>query len=102
SVSSRTLTEHLKNFTPKIAQKVGRKYRITEAGIERFRNIERDLETWKKSGSRDYVEVVEVYFIDPNHSGKGMLRVTSARPLRVKERTNMDKAITLAFRTFRS
>jgi hypothetical protein len=102
SVSSRTLAEHLKNFTPTIAQKVGRKYRITQAGIERLKNIEQDLETWKRRGKRDYVEAVEVYFIGPEYSGKGILRVTSPKPLEVKEYAKMDAAITSAFGTFRS
>ena len=105
SISSRTLAEYIQNFTPTIVQKHGRKYSITEAGIERLRNIKRDLETWTKKryeSRQDYVETVPVFFIGPKNFCKGTLKLTSPRKLLLEEREKMDRAITDAIRTFRS
>ncbi|HKM51734.1 MAG TPA: hypothetical protein VJZ75_11205 [Candidatus Bathyarchaeia archaeon] len=105
SISSRTLAEYLQNFTPTIVRKLGRKYSITEAGIERLRNIKRDLEMLTKEGGggrQYYVDSIEVFFIGPKNFCKGTLKVTSPRKLPLGEREKMDKAITDAILTFRS
>ena len=104
SVSSRTLAEHLKNSIPKIVQKVGGKYRITEDGRQRVENLKRDPEMWtrKGRGRRSAVEMVEVYSIIPKRFCKGTLKVTSPRKLLVEERGNLDKALTQTIRTFSS
>jgi len=104
SVSSRTLAEHLKNSIPKIVQKVGGKYRITEDGRQRVENLKRDPEMWtrKGRGRRSAVEMVEVYSISPKRFCKGTLKVTSPRKLLVEERGNLDKALTQTIRTFSS
>ncbi|MGA2785006.1 MAG: hypothetical protein ABSF09_09955 [Candidatus Bathyarchaeia archaeon] len=104
SISSRTLAKYIHN-SPKIVQKLGRKYSITEAGIERLRNIKRDLETWTKKEGDDGqydVDPVEVVFIGPKNFCKGTLKLTSPRDLLPGEREKMDRAITDAIRTFRS
>lgn len=104
SVSSRTLAEHLKNSPPTIVQKVGGKYRITDAGRQRVENLKRDLEMWTREGRgrRSGVEMVEVYSISPEHFCKGTLRVTPPRKLLWEERANLDKALTHTIRTFSS
>jgi DNA-binding PadR family transcriptional regulator len=104
SVSSRTLAKYIRD-SPTIVQKLERKYSITEAGIERVRNIKRDLETWTEKegdGSQYDVDPVEVFFIGPKNFCKGTLKVTSPRKLLPGEREKMDRAISDAIRTFRS
>ena len=106
SISSRTLAKYIQN-SQTIVQKLGRKYSITEAGIERLRNIKRDLETWtkKRDGSRQYYveeDPIEVFFIGPKNFCKGTLKVTPTRKLLPGEREKMDRAISDAIRTFRS
>jgi len=104
SVSTRTLAKHLKNLDPTTVQKEGEKYRVTDAGRQLVRDIEHALETWtKKGGARQsQVETVEVYSIGPKHFCRGTVKATSTRRLLLKERKRLDKAITLAIRTFSS
>lgn len=103
SVSSKTLAEQLRNLVPVIARKVGGKYIITDAGRQRVRIIEQDLEKWSKGGMRRFrAEAVEVYSMGPEHYCKGMVKVSSLRRLEWQERRILDRAIIDAIRRFGS